>query len=79
MPKEEGNEAAAESAMARRTSRLPLDDGPVDSRLGSVPESREGLVAEIPEAVLGTASCVRADEDSQESSEWTRPGCAPDE
>ncbi|KAJ5584862.1 uncharacterized protein N7459_004662 [Penicillium hispanicum] len=77
--KEEGNKAPTGSAMARGTSRLSLDDGPIESRLGPVPEGRERLVAEIPESVLRTAGCVRTDEDSEKGCEWAGPGFATEE
>lgn len=60
--------------MASRKARLPLDYGSVDSRLCTVAERGEGLVAEIPETVLGSAGCERSNEDAEEGGESAGSG-----
>jgi hypothetical protein len=60
--------------MASRKARLPLDNGSVDSRLCTVAERGEGLVAEVPETVLGSAGCKRSDENAEEGGESAGSG-----
>lgn len=65
--------------MTGRKPRLPLDDGLVESRLCTVAERGEGLVAEVPETVLSSTCCKRSDEDAEEAGESAGSGRATEQ